>query len=76
MTPERHSAFLRPGFLDNLGDKSVQFYDGFGDQSVEYFEGERLPRLVELSYSLRPRTARPGGIPAYWKPDVKFGTGE
>lgn len=32
-----------------------------------------IPRCCALkgaSYSLRPRTARPGGIPAYWKPDV------
>ena len=36
MTPERHSAFLRPKFLDRLGDKSVQF-----------FEGDRLLALVD-----------------------------
>ena len=47
MTPERHSAFLRPELFNNLGDKSVEFVDGFGEKSVEYFEGERLPGLVD-----------------------------
>ena len=36
MTPERHSAFLRPELFNNLGEKSVA-----------YFEGERLSRLGE-----------------------------
>ena len=43
VTPERHSAFLRPELFDNLGDKSVEFVDGFGEKSVEYVEGDRLP---------------------------------
>ena len=47
VTPERHSAFLRPELFNNLGDKSVEFIDGFGEKSVEYFEGERLPGLVD-----------------------------
>ena len=46
VTPERHSAFLRPELFDNLGEKSVKFVDGFGEKSTEYFEGERLPSLV------------------------------
>ena len=31
MTPERHSAFLRPELFDNLGKKSVRFVDGCGE---------------------------------------------
>ena len=34
MTPERHSAFLRPELFDNLGEKSVKFVDGFGEKSL------------------------------------------
>ena len=36
MTPERHSAFLRPEFLDSLGDMSKNFS-----------ESQRLPGLVD-----------------------------
>ena len=55
MTPERHSAFLRPEFLDNLGDKSVEFIDGFGDKSAEYFEYSIGKKMCEKLRQLIPR---------------------
>ena len=61
VTPERHSAFLRPEFLDNLGDKSVGFIDGFGDKSAEYCEGERLPGLVDDDTSSGEESAEEEG---------------
>ena len=31
VTPERHSAFLRPELFNNLDEESVEFIDGFGE---------------------------------------------